>query len=84
MTVPTTGPLSSAGALARRGDDVDELVAIDDAAEAVDHHQPIAVTIEGDAGRGAHAGHGELQQSRRGRAAAIVDVAAVGRAADAE
>ena len=35
--------------LRARGDDVDELVAVDDAAEPIDHHQPIAVAIERDA-----------------------------------
>ena len=79
---PDHRTLQRSGALARSRDDVDELVAIDDAAKAIDHDEPIAVAVERDARGGAHAGNGELQEAGRGRAAAVIDVAAVRRAAD--
>ncbi len=82
MTVPTTGPRRVPASLSERGDDVEQLIPIDDAAEMIDHDEPITVAIERKSHIGAHAGHGELQQLRRRGAAAIVDVAAVGRAAD--
>ena len=50
MTVPTTGPCSVPALLALARDDVQQLVAVDDAAEVIDHHQTIAVAIERDAG----------------------------------
>ena len=68
--------------LARARDDVQQLIAIDDAPQMIDHDQPVAVAIECQAHVGAHARHRQLQQVRRGRAAAVIDVAAVGRAAD--
>ncbi len=74
--------LQRSGALARCRDDVDELVAIDDAAETVDHDEAVAITIERDARGRAHTRHGELQQAGRGRTAAVIDVAAIRRAAD--
>jgi len=54
-----------------------ELVSIDDAAEAIDHDEPVAVAIERNTGGRANARNGELQEAGRGRAATIVDVAAV-------
>src|SRR6185295_19696475 len=57
---PDHGPLQQAGALARGGNDVDELVAIDLAAEAVDHDQAVAITVERNTRGRAHARHREL------------------------
>ena len=74
--------LQRAVLLARARDDIEQLIAIDDAAEMIDHDQAVAVAIERKPDVRAHAGHGELQQLRRHGAAAIVDVAPVGRAAD--
>ena len=82
ITVPTTGPAQRAAPLAGARDDVQELVAVDDAPEVIDHHEAVAVAVEREPDVRAHARHGQLQQVRRGRAAAVVDVAAVGRAAD--
>ncbi len=65
-----------------RGDHVQQLVTVDQPAEVIDHDDPIPVAVECDTGVGAHSGHGELQQLRLSRAATVVDVAAVGRAAD--
>ena len=65
------------GVLQRAGDDVEQLVTIDDPSQVIDHHQAIAIAIERESDVGAHARHRELQQVRRRRAAAIVDVAAV-------
>ena len=48
---PDHGSLEQPGALARGRDDVDELIAVDDAAQAVDHDEPIAIAIERDARR---------------------------------
>ncbi len=76
--------LQRAGLLPRAGDDVQQLVAVEHATQVVDHHQPVAVAVQRNAHGGAHARHGQLQQFRRRRAAAIVDVAAIGRAADGD
>src|SRR5215470_13267801 len=85
----TAGCRGGGGARAmRRGrscgtrDDIEELITVDEAPELIDHNQPIAVAIECDTGGGAHAGDRQLQELRMKRAAAIVDVAAVRRAAD--
>ena len=80
--MPTTGPRSVPALVPAAGDDEEQLVAVDDAAQVIDHHHAIAVAIEGDADMRAHARHRELQQFRGGGAAAVVDIAAVGRAAD--
>ncbi len=82
ITVPTTGPLSSPRRVPHRGQDEQQLVAIHAAPELIHHHHPVAVAVERHADLRAHARHRELQQLRRGRAAAIVDVAAVRRTAD--
>ena len=63
--MPTTGPRSVPSSFSARGDHVKNLVAVDDAPEVIDHDQPVAVAVEGEADVGAHAGHGELQQIRR-------------------
>ena len=80
--MPTTGPCSVAGALAVGGDDVQQLVAVRDAAEMIDHHQPVAVTVERDADVRVHTRHRRLDQLGRRGPAAQVDVAAVRRAAE--
>ena len=82
MTVPTTGPFNSPGELPRRGQNEQQLIAVHAAPKFIHHHHPIAVAVERQADLRAHARHGELQQFRRSRSAAIIDVAAVGRAAD--
>ena len=68
--------------LTRTRDDVQKLVAVDDPAQVIDHDEAITVAIERESDMGPNAGHRELQQIRRRRSAAVVDVAAVGRAAD--
>jgi hypothetical protein len=67
-------------ALARN--DVEQLIAVDQSAEVIHHHETVTVAIERDAGLRLHARHRQLQQFRRGRAAAQIDVATVRRAAD--
>ena len=49
MTVPTTGPVQRPSRCARARHDIEELIAIDDAAQVVDHHQAVAVAIQRDA-----------------------------------
>ena len=68
MTVPTTGPFSPF-CLCLGGNDVQQLVAIGDAAEVIDHHQPVAVAVERDASMGLNARDRRLQQFRRRGAA---------------
>ena len=68
--------------LQRACDDVQQLVAVDDAPEMIDHDQAIAIAVQGETHVGAHSGDRELQQIGRHRAAAVIDVPAVGRAAD--
>ena len=82
MTVPTTGPFSSPrapGAVARMNSNWSPST---HAPQLIHHHHPIAIAIERQPHLGAHARHRQLQQFRRGGAAAIIDVAAVGRTAD--
>ena len=49
ITVPTTGPAQRALLLARARDDVQQLVAVDDAPEVIDHHEAVAVAVEREA-----------------------------------
>ena len=51
-------------ALAGARDDIDELIAVDDTSETIDHGEPIAIAIERDTGGGTHAWNRELQQAR--------------------
>ena len=53
-------------------------IAVDEAAVAVDGDQPVAVSVEGKTQVGALFGHRGLQRRRMDRAAAVIDVAAVG------
>ncbi len=76
------GTLEVARGEARFRQDIEQLVAVHGAAQMIHHHQPIAVAVECDAGIRPHAGHRQLQQPGIGRSAAVVDVAAVRRAAD--
>ena len=64
------------------GEDVEQLVAVVEAAGGVDDLHPVAVAVEGDAVVGAARAHRVDQRLRRGRAEAGVDVEAVGTAAD--
>ena len=64
------------------GEHVEQLVAVVEAAGAVDDLQPVAVAVEGDAVVGAAGDDGIDERLRRGRAEAGVDVEAVGTAAD--
>src|ERR1700730_5550446 len=66
------------------GENEHQLIAIHAASELIDHDHPIAVAVERDSNLRAHPRHRELQQLRRHRAAAIVDVTAVRRAADGD
>ena len=63
-------------------ENVDELIAVDEIAALVDHDDAIAVAVEREADVRPHAGDRELQQIGSRRPAAVVDVAAVRRAAD--
>ena len=65
------------------GDNVDEFVAVVDAAVFVGHQQAVAVAVEGDAVVGFVLQNGGLQVFRIGCAAALVDVVAVGFVGDA-
>src|SRR6185437_16094572 len=78
------GTPQGAVALACMGDDEQELIAVEDAAEMIDHDEAIAVAVEREAHVSAHAGDRELQQLGSRGAAAVVDVAPVGRAADGD
>ena len=62
---PPPGRAALPSLLAGARDDVEQLVTVDDAAEVIDHDEPVAVAVEGEADVGAHAGHRELQQIRR-------------------
>jgi hypothetical protein len=53
IRVPTTGPCQGTGAEARLGDHVDQGIAVDDLTGRVDHHEPVAVAVEGDPDVGA-------------------------------
>ena len=83
MTVATTPPAASLprrcqlSAITRH-----DLVAVDDAALLVDDHDAVGVAVERDADVGAHLAHLGAQRLRRGGAALLVDVAAVGLDAD--
>ena len=63
-------------------EDRDDLIAVDGLAVLVDREHAVAVAVEGDAEVEAAVAHGLLQQREVGRAAADVDVVAVGRIAD--
>ena len=47
--------------MARPGDDVEQLIAVDDAPEVIHHDEAISVAVERNAALGAHARNGELQ-----------------------
>ncbi len=68
--------------LERTRHDVQKLIAVHDAAEMIGHDEPVTVAIERDANVRAYTRHRELQKIRRGRTAAVVDIATVRRAAD--
>src|SRR6185436_6589957 len=68
--------------LALASNDVEQLIAVDQPAEVIHHHEAIAVAVESNARQRLHARHRQLQQLRGCRAAAQIDVAAVRRAAD--
>ena len=59
-------------------DQAQHLVAVDDGTPVVDQHQPVGVAVERHAEIGALAQHGLAQQRRLVRAAALVDVEAIG------
>ncbi len=61
---------------------VEQLVAVVEAPGAIDELQPVAVAVEGDAVVGAAGADRVDERLRRGRAEAVVDVEAVGTAAD--
>jgi hypothetical protein len=63
-------------------DGVKELVAVEERSVAIGHRQAVAVAIEGDAEIGLVLEHGLGESLGRGRADAVVDVGAVGGAAD--
>src|SRR5690606_35995426 len=73
--------LEAAFFLAGARQDEEQLVAIDDIADLVDHHDAIAVAIERDTHMCLDCGHGLLQQRRIRRAATGVDIRAVWRTA---
>src|SRR6185312_4643111 len=73
-----------AAAAARLRNDVEELIAIENAAEVIDHDEADAVAIQREAHVGPHARHGQLQEPGRRGAATVVDVAAVRRATDGD
>ena len=58
-------------------EDVQQLIAVDQVAALVDHHDAVAVAIERHAYVRSHARDRELQQIRPSGAAAVVDVATV-------
>ena len=64
------------------GDHRDQLVAVDHMAALVDDHDAVGVAVERDADVGAHLAHLAAAALRRGRAAILVDVEAVGLDAD--
>ena len=64
------------------GDDVEDLVPVDDVASAVYHHQAIAVTVEGNTEIGLALQHLGGQRLRCGGAHPIVDVEAIRAATD--
>ena len=64
------------------GDHGHDLVAVDDLALLVDDHHPVGVAVERDADVGAQLAHLVAERLRRGRAALVVDVVAVGLDAD--
>ena len=82
ITVPTTGPSQLAGVAPRARQNEQQLVPVHAAAQLIHHHHPVAVAVEREADLRTHARNRQLQQFRRRRAAAVVDVAAVRRAAD--
>ena len=83
MTVATTPPaVSLPRAVPGLGDDRHQLVAVDDLALLVDDDDAVGVAVERDADVGAHLAHLVDQRFGRGRAALVVDVAAVGLDAD--
>ena len=64
------------------GADGDEVIAVDQRARGVDAHHPVGVPVEGQAGIGPDSQDPGLQVLGVGRAAAGVDVGAVGRGVD--
>src|SRR5690606_12199957 len=66
----------------RARNDVEQLIAVDEPTEMIDHEESIAVAIQRDSHIRAHAGDRELQQLGRSGAAVQIDVAPVRRAAD--
>src|SRR6202035_3281318 len=68
--------------LPRTGNDIENLIAIYDPAQVIDHDQAITITIEGESDVRADTWDRKLQQVRRSRPAAVVDVAAVRRTTD--
>ena len=64
------------------GDDRQKLVAVDEMAALVCYHDTISVAVERDADIGAHFPHLAAERLRRGRAAVVVDIEAVGLDAD--
>ena len=82
-SVPTTGPRSFCQ-LALQGNDVEQIVAVDELSAFIDHRNTVAVAVESDPELRAECCHRTLQVCRRRRAASVVDVATVRRAADAD
>ena len=82
ITVTTTPPSSSPRRGHAAGGQGDQLVAVVDAAVAVDRQHPVAVAVEGEADLGLGAGDALGQRLEVGGAAAGVDVAPVGLDAD--
>ena len=79
ITVTTTVSFGEPAAVAAvDGGDGDDLVAVDEPAVGVDGEHPVGVAVEGEPDVGAALDHGLLQVLRVGRAAAGVDVGAVG------
>ena len=75
-------PLQRSRRVTSGGDDKQQLIAVDLAPEVIDHDQPVAIAIKCDTHLRLHAGHRQLQQVRSSGATAIIDVAAIRRAAD--
>ena len=55
--MPTTGPLQAVRFVTVAGQNVEQLVSVDEIALLIDHDEPVAVAVKGDAHIGAHA-HG--------------------------
>ncbi len=83
MTVATHAAAAQRAGFGPAGaDQRHDLVTVDDRAMLVDHDQPVRVAVERNADVCARGDHRFLQQAWRSRAAAVIDVGAVGRDAE--